>query len=182
MSDIVTPAETQVDPQPQRQNEPVNSVPDGKDERAVAWERERSSLLGQIKDGQAQLASVLKERDQFKAQFSELEPKAKEADQLRLKVEDFVRRDRELAIVTKIRTAAPHAGDLEVRGVLAALHEGGKIDRYSEDAENTAKKAIELLKTEAPNLFRVPTGASGSAAITHPSPERPRVKHPIYGG
>ena len=149
----------------------------------IAWEKERSSLIDQLKGVQGQLASVLKERDQFSSALKEIEPKAKEADQLRLKVEDYVRRDRELSIISKIRAAAPHAGDLELRGVLGALHETGKLDRYSEDSEGTAKRALELIRSEAPNLLRPPTGASGSAAApSQPQGQRNSSKHPIWGG
>lgn len=154
-----------------------------KAEAQVAWEKERSSLIDQLKGVQGQLASVLKERDTFASSLKELEPKAKEADQLRLKVEDFVRRDRETAIISKVRAQIPHAGDLELRGVLGALHESGKLDRFSEDAEGTSKKALEAIKLEAPNLLRAPMGPGGSAAApSQPQGNRNSSKHPIWGG
>lgn len=148
----------------------------------IAWEKERSSLIDQLKGVQGQLASVLKERDTFASTVKEWEPKVKEADTLRLKVEDFVRRDREFAIISRVRRDIPHAGDLELRGVLGALHETGKLDRYSEDSEGTAKKALELIRSEAPNLLRAPTGASGSAAAPQTAPGVARPKSLIWGG
>lgn len=170
-------------PKAETSNQSQSQAPAPQDDRAVAWERERASLIDQVKSAQGQLASVLKERDTFASSLKELEPKAKEADQLRLKVEDYVRRDREMAIISRVRAQIPHAGDLELRGVLGALHESGKLDRYSEDSENTAKKALEMIKSEAPNLLRAPMGPGGSAAApSQPQGNRNSSRHPIWGG
>lgn len=123
---------------------------------------ERNTKLAALTE---QLASTMRERDTFKADVEKYAPIAKEADALRVQVQGFVNAGRESAIVEKLRSALPGAEPLAIRGVLSTLHESGKLNRYAEDANTEATKAIELIKIEAPSLTRTPTGASGSAAV-----------------
>jgi hypothetical protein len=82
---------------------------------------------------------------------------------LREQVEKFGQREREGAILARMRDALPHLSTLEVRGALAALAEDGKVDRYSTDADAASKAALEALKAAAPNLLRVPAPGGGPA-------------------
>ena len=66
-----------------------------------------------------------------------------------------------LEVVSKIRDALPHASDLELRGVLAALHEEGAIDRHGDKPDEVAAKALELIKSKAPALTRPPAQGGG---------------------
>lgn len=151
------------------------------DDRQVLLEErkaERASYQEQIQERDAQLASLIRERDTFKESVAKLEPKAKLADELQIKVEGFVNEGRYSAIVDKVRTVLPGAEPLTIRGVLSSLHESAKINRYAEDASAEAAKAIELIKSEAPSLTRMPMGASGSAVVReNPTPHK--MRHPL---
>lgn len=127
-----------------------------------------------------QLASVLRERDSYKESISKLEPKAKLADDLAIKVEGFVNQGRESAILEKLRAQLPGAEVLAIRGVVTSLHEAGKANRYSDDAPAEAEKILKLIHSEAPSLTRTPTGAGGTAAVRE-TPAPPRMKNPLWG-
>lgn len=129
----------------------------------------------------SQLATVLRERDTYKEQVGKLEPVAKEADKLRLQVEGFQNTAKESAILERLRAQLPGAEPLAIRGVLSSLHEGGKVNRYSDDADTESKKILELIKSEAPSLTRVPTGAGGTAAVRETPAPPPRMKSMLWG-
>lgn len=120
--------------------------------------------------------------EELKGRESKISTLEKELSGLKAQVDLFQKREREGSILSKIRAQIPHAGDLELRGVLAALHESGKLDRFSEDSESTARKALEMIKTDAPNLLRAPMGPGGSAAAPPTAPGVARVKSLIWGG
>lgn len=113
------------------------------------------------------LRAVQEERDSLLVKFKERDSRASalevKAKELQAQVDTFGKREREGAILEHLRGALPHASTLELRGVLSALHEGGKIDRYSDKAEDAAKQALELIKTAAPNLMRAPETKGGPA-------------------
>lgn len=98
----------------------------------------------------------------LKAALAKLAERDAEVTTLRAQVDGYGRAQRESAIVAKLRNALPHASDLEVRGALAALHESGKVDRYSDKPDEVAKAALELIKVEAPSLTRAPTTGGGT--------------------
>lgn len=120
--------------------------------------------------------------EELKGREKKLGEMEKELSGLKAQVDLFQKREREGNILGKIRAQIPHAGDLELKGVLAALHETGKLDRFSEDSEGTAKKALDLIRSEAPNLLRAPMGPGGSAAAPQTAPGVARPKSLIWGG
>lgn len=113
---------------------------------------------------QGQLSSVIVERDGLKGTVAKLEPLAKEADTLRVKVEGFVNAGRESAIVENLRTKLTGAEPLAIRGVLAALAEQGKANRYAEDTAAESAKILKLIESEAPGLTRPATSGGGTAS------------------
>lgn len=137
------------------------------DRQVLIQERanERATFLAQIQERDTQLATVLRERDTFKESISKLEPKAKLADELQIKVEGYINQGRENALIDKLRASLPGADPLALKGTLIALAEAGKAQRYSEDTDNEAKKILDLIKLEAPGLTRPTTSAGGSAAV-----------------
>lgn len=114
---------------------------------------------------QGQLSGVIRERDTFKDQTAKLEPKAKLADELQIKVDGFVNTGRETAIVEALRGKLIGAEPLALRGVLAQLNEQGKANRYAEDSAAEAAKILKIIETEAPSLTRPPISASGSSLV-----------------
>lgn len=98
---------------------------------------------------------------EVKARDSKLAEQEKELIKLRAQVDGYTKREREGQVVSKIRDALPHASNLELRGVLAALHEEGAIDRHSDKPDETAAKALELIKSKAPALMRPPAQGGG---------------------
>lgn len=106
----------------------------------------------------------------------------RENNTLRQQVEQFGKREREGAILGRMRDALPHLSALEVRGALAALAEDGKVDRFATDADAAATAALEALKTAAPNLLRVPAPGGGGPAGAPPQrvqPARPKSNAPF---
>ncbi len=83
-------------------------------------------------ESQAALAAALRERDTFKTQAAELEPRAKLVAELESKVNAYVNTERESAIVETIR-AKYDLPLIAIRGVLGQLHDAGKVNKYSED-------------------------------------------------
>lgn len=116
-------------------------------------------------DNASALASALRERDTFKLQVTELEPRAKQADELKVQVEGYVNAGRETALVEALRVKLPGAEPLAIRGVLATLHDSGRVNRYAEDAAAELAKALPIIAAEAPSLTRPPTAGGGSAGV-----------------
>ena len=103
----------------------------------------------------------------------------KERDELRGKVDGFIRKEREGAVVSRLKTALPHVEDLALRGVLAALHEDAKIDKHSEDAEATAKAVLEHLKNHAPAMMRPPALGGGPGGAPQQERKAASWKSPV---
>ncbi len=144
---------------------PATPAPDDRQVLIEELKAERQTLLGKIKDSEASMAAVLRERDAWKENASKLEPRAKEADALKLQVEGFVNQGRETALVEKLRASLPGADPLALRGALIALAESGRAQRYPEQTEVEAAKVLDLIRTEAPGLTRPPTSAGGSSVV-----------------
>lgn len=140
---------------------------------------ERTNLLGKLKESEASMAAVLRERDTWKESASKLEPKAKLADELQVKVEGFINAGRETALIDKLRSSLPGADPLALRGAVLALAEQGRAQRYPESADVEAAKVLDLLKSEAPSLLRPATTAGGSAGAPHTPAPAQRPKHPL---
>lgn len=111
------------------------------------------------------LAALTTERDAFKQQVADLEPRAKLAADLEIKVTGYVNAGRESALVEALRAKMPGAEPLAIRGVLTTLHDAGKINRFAEDTAATVAAALPIITAEAPSLLRPPTGASGSSQV-----------------
>lgn len=134
------------------------------------------TALGKLKDSEAQMAAVLRERDTYKETASKLEPRAKEADALKLQVEGYINQGRETALLDRLRSALPGADPLALRGAVIALAESGRAQRYPENTDQEAASVLDLLKSEAPGLTRPATTAGGSAAVkANPSPPQQRA-------
>lgn len=125
-------------------------------------QRDNADLAAKLKDAQSMLTGLTSERDTLKSTMSKLEVKAKEADQLRAKIEDFGRKEREVAIVEALRAKGVKRTTLEIQGVMMALHEAGKANRFAEDAAAESAKFHKLFETEAPGLLQSPTSGGGS--------------------
>jgi len=125
---------------------------------------------------QVALASALRERDAFKVKITELEPVAKEAGDLRVKVEGFVNAGRESVLIDALRSKLPGADVLSIKGVLKTLHDDGKVNRFAEDTAATLAAVLPIITAEAPGLTRPPTSGGGSAGLreTVAPPARPR--------
>lgn len=128
-------------------------------------QRDNADLAAKLKDAQSMLSGLTSERDALKGTLTKLEPQAKEAVQLKAKLEDFGRKERENALVEKLRGKLPGASALEIKGTLLALHEAGKANRYAEDADAELAKLIPLINSEAPGLTRPAIQASGSSIV-----------------
>lgn len=118
-----------------------------------------------VTDHAAALAAALRERDTFKQQATELEPRAKQADELKLQVEGYVNAGRETALVEALRAKLPGAEPLALRGVLTTLHDAKRINKFAEDTAATLAAALPIITAEAPSLTRPPTAGGGSAGV-----------------
>lgn len=128
---------------------------------------------------QGQLSSVIVERDGLKETASKLEPKAKLADELQVKVNGFINAGRESAIVEDLRSKLTGAEPLAIRGVLAALSEQGKANRYAEDTATESAKILKLIESEAPGLTRPATTGGGTASARPHTAQPQRMIHPL---
>lgn len=137
-------------------------APNGEENAALrgALDKVRADFAGL----QGQLSSVIVERDELKGTVAKLEPLAKLADELQVKVNGFENAGRESAIVEALRSKLPGAEPLAIRGVLAALSEAGKVNRYSPDTATESAKILKLIETEAPGLTRPSTSGGGTAS------------------
>lgn len=147
------------------------------DYAALAGENQ---LLAQTaSESKSALGTALRERDTFKADLDKLVPVAKEAESLRVQVQGYVNTGREAAIVDVLRAKLTGAEPLAIRGVLATLHEAGKVNKFAEDTTAEAGKALELISKEAPSLTRPLTTAGGSSAVRQ-TPAQP-VRKSLVG-
>lgn len=105
---------------------------------------------------------------------------AQENDSLRKKVEQFGQREREGAILSRLRDALPHASAAEIRGALLVAADEGKVDRFSATPDEAAKSALEFIKAQAQNIARAPTTAPGGGpAGAPPQPKTRGFRSPI---
>ena len=164
MSDQTQTSETQT-------NDPANEL--------ASIKAERDALAGQVKDLTTQrdtFASQVKEFDTVRAQLDAVKDYAEikaEKDKLAGQVDKYVKREREAAVVSKLRTNLPHVEEFAISGALAKLHEEGVIDRHAEKSDEVASKALELIKARMPGLAKAPVigggGEHGKQPVTPPS-------------
>lgn len=155
----------QTTPDPAAENATLRST-------LVALQADNARLLAEAQtvakgatESQVALAAALRERDTFKVQIGELEPRAKLADELKVQVEGYINAGRESAIVEALRVKLPGADALAIGGVVAKLHEQGKINRFAEDSAAEVAKALPIITAEAPSLARPLTAGGGSAGV-----------------
>lgn len=117
-------------------------------------------------ESQAALATALRERDAFKTQVAELEPRAKLVPDLEAKITGYVNATHEAALLAALLPKCGKHAPVVIRSTLAHLHDAGKIDRFSADTAAAAAKALELFATDAPSLLQPPTTQpSGPSAV-----------------
>lgn len=175
-----TETETDTTPDPK----PETTAPSTQRPASTPAPKDADGYAAAFKAMQADLKRLEDELDTRDKKLSELvkdrDKLAKERDSFASQVDGFTRRDRESELIGRVRKDIPGADPLALRGVLAVLHEGGKIDRFppAEQLEETAKKAIELIKTEAPGLTttRAPMPGGGTNGVP------PRTQPPRYQG
>ncbi len=95
-----------------------NSAPQPKDADGYAsafraLQEDAARLASELKARDAAIAALTGERDGFKAQL-----------------DGYAKREAEGRLIDKLRAALPHAEPLALRGVVTALAEAGKVERY----------------------------------------------------
>lgn len=128
-----------------------------------------------LKSLQADNASLAEQvRDLAKARDALQRERDKLADAA-TKLSQRVNQD---AIVSRLRDKAPHVAEIDIRGALAALHEQGKVDRYSEKADEAATLAYEALKSANSAIARAPAPSGGPGGAPQQAPVR-TYKSPV---
>lgn len=145
------------DPQTPTPEQPKPETPAPQRDDAYA------AALRALQADNAGLASEIKARD------GKLAEATRELANLRAQVEGYTRKEREGAIVERVRGALPHLSAFEIRGALAALADEG-FDRYSDKPDDAATAALELIKSKAPALSRPPAQGGGPSG----APPQPR--------
>lgn len=143
----------------------TTTEPDTTHAQLAALQADNANLAKQVSERDTALAAALRERDTLKTAVGELEPRAKQADVLKGQVEAMTNKERETALIEKLRGSLPGADQLLIKGTVAALAEQGRIQRYPEKADDEAAKALDIIKKEAPGLTRPATGAGGSSLV-----------------
>lgn len=142
-------------------------------------QRDKATLSAELTAGVAreqqlreQLASTARERDTFKTQVTELQPKAVLATELQTKIAGLEAAAHEVNLLDELQPKTPGATRLILKGTLVALHDAGKLNRFAADAKTEAEKALKLFEAEAPQLLRPLTaggGSPGATSTTNPS-------------
>mgnify|MGYP000004534321 FL=1 len=117
-----------------------------------------------------QIAALTQERDGFKAQVANLEPRAARLVELEGTVTALTNEKHERNLLAELRASGklPSADDLTLSGVLVKLHESGQINRFAADHKAEAAKALPIISTAAPGLTRPLTLGGGSAGAPRP--------------
>ncbi|HEY8376603.1 MAG TPA: hypothetical protein VIK91_08950 [Nannocystis sp.] len=129
-----------------------------------------TQTLRALQTDNAKLAAALKKRDQKLAQYG------REVAKLRAQLENQGKRERESAIVGKLRTALPHLGAFEARAALIAAAEEGKVDRYSDKPDDVVAALVEIISSAAPALARPPGQGGGPNRAPQQTPARKQTK------
>jgi hypothetical protein len=130
-------------------------------------------------DNATALAAALRERDTFRQQATDLEPRAKQADELKIQVEGFVNAGRETALVEALRAKLPNAEPLVIRGMLTTLHDAKRINKFAEDPTAELAKALPIITAEAPSLTRPLTAGGGSTGVRPAGAKPPGYRGPF---
>jgi len=138
----------------------------------VTLQTDNAGLSKTATDNATALAGALRERDTFKQQLTELEPRAKKADELQVQVEGYINAGRETALVEALRAKLPSAEPLVIRGMLTTLHDAKRINKFAEDHTAELAKVLPIITAEAQSLTRPPTSGGGSAGV-RPDPAKP---------
>lgn len=126
----------------------------------------------------AAFKSMQAENSHLKGENSSLSKKLSEKDrrvtELEAMVNGYVRRDREGALVSKIKAERSDLSDIDIRGRLAIFAEENKLDRYAPEdkLDETVKTALELIgqTTPKPANSRQPAQGGGPNG----APQQPR--------
>lgn len=139
---------------------------------AAAALAENATLRTTLQQMQADNARLLtesqtaaREREALKVQVTTLEPRAKQADELKVQVDGYINAGREAKLVEALQGKLPGGDALTIRGVVIGLHEQGKINRFAEDTAAAVEAALPIITAASPGLTRPPTGAGGSSLI-----------------
>lgn len=143
-----TQAETRADKTADSDRREVDG--DGYSAAFKAMQADVSRLQGEVQSRDRKIAEMQRE----------LEKVGKERGDLAGQIERFSKMQQEAKLVGRVREQVPGASDLAIRGMLAALHEEGALDRYAPDdkLEETAKLAVEKIK---PAIGRPPAQGGG---------------------
>lgn len=99
------------------------------------------------------------------AMSKKLSERDKELGEHKSKLDGYIKREREGAIVAKVRAARPELEEIDIRGRLAIFAEDGKVDRYAPEdkLEEAVKAALELIpeNTHSPSQQKRPAPAQG---------------------
>jgi len=146
---------------------PVVTPPDGTVADLAAKLADANSRAGNLTQ---QLAALTQERDGFKAQVANLEPRAARLVELEGTVTALMNEKHERNLLAELRASGklPSADDLTLSGVLVKLHESGQINRFAADHKAEAAKALPIISTAAPGLTRPLTLGGGSAGAPRP--------------
>lgn len=114
--------------------------------------------------------------EQLKARDAEVATVTTERDTLKIELDKRVRLDLEGQLIGRLRKDLPHADEVVLRGTVALLAEGGRVNRFpkADELDATAAAALELIRKEAPSLTRAPASGGGiGGAPVRPEPPQP---------
>lgn len=141
-------------------------------------QRDNEALSRQLTEKQQALTTVQRERDDHKTAVDKLTPQAQLAAELQRKVDGYVSRERENALIEAARPKLPGAEPLAIRGVIATLAEQGKINRAPENPAAELEKLLKAIETDSPSLLR-PATTGGGASAARSSSAQPKPIDPL---
>lgn len=152
---------------------------------------ERDAIRGErdaFRAEREQLATKVADYDQIKIGHEQATAKLKELDALKLErdkfageIDNYVRRDREGAIVRGLVEKMPGLSTFEAAAAVTKLHEEKVVDRYGEKAEVEVGKAVEALKTRAPNFATRPALVGGGGSHNKQAPATTQTARSLIG-
>lgn len=152
---------------------------------------ERDTIRGELttlRTEREQLVTKYADYDQIKAGHEQAAAKLKDLDALKLErdkfageVDKYIRRDRESAIVSGLVEKMPGLSAFEAAAAITKLHEEKVVDRYGEKAADEVGKAVEALKTRAPNFATRPALVGGGGSHNKQSPATTQAARSLIG-